>query len=217
MVHAQTGGSGGQGYAQLPQQQSSSVAPVVEAIYALRSVEMANFDFCPPLKMIRVIAITPSDNWDRPFLATTAPVGSDHILDLTFVASATGFPANPFPRMPKMHELQAFMVVDSSYGQVDGVRVRSATNVLAVNGQAPTKQVPEPSMVGLTDLIGKTLIPDTKPCVASADKHAIRQCELGVRVRVVLPTAPALDNSLQANRLTVFLDGAGQIRTAVWE
>ena len=179
-----------------------AVEPQQRPVFAASSLEVTQLG---ALTMIKVYGMAATSGWREPTLVPLSRgVPPDGVLDIVLVAepppetmAATGF-------APVMALL--LVAQDHPYS---GVRVRAATNVLAVAklpGTAEAGQVGEDCRA----CVGRTLGDTAGPGMVS-------RAALPKGTRVLGPADPFPDAEPNPNRLTLLVGTDGKVSEAVWQ
>lgn len=181
------------------------MAPVlaVTAVEVLRSALPGGMD------IVRARGVVTSGEWDAPQLVPiTRGPAADGVLDFVLVASAPVNGAQPGPFMP----VDAILPIANGH-PYKGIRVRGATNVVALKGMQGVVEVPAPK-ADCAQCIGKVF---AFKGTANAPADAIREESLPWKLRVIKVNEGIADFDVDPNRLSLMLGDDNKIVAALWE
>jgi hypothetical protein len=200
-VSGQSGAAQGEGEPGLAVEQGEMPA------FAVTSVEVLQSTQAPKVSLVVVRGVVTSESWGRASLVPLvrgAP--SDGVLDLVLVAEP------PTETMPAAGfvPVEAYLPVQPDH-PYRGVRVRSATNVIAVR-QMPGRAEAAGPVEDCRQCVGRSLAgPGAAP-----GGDAIAPGTLPPGTRVIRPEEGIADLHPDPNRLTLLLGDDGHVTEAVW-
>ena len=176
-------------------------------VFAVTSVEVVQSTQTPTVSMVVVRGVAASEGWNRASLIPLVRgIPSDGVLDLVLVAEppAQTMPATGFA------PVEALLPVQPGH-PYRGVRVRSATNVVALR-QLPGHAGMASPAEDCRQCVGRRLAGPG----AAAGGDTVAQGTLPPGARVIRPEDGIADLQPNPNRLTLLLGDDGRITEAVW-
>jgi len=183
-------------------------------VLAISSVEVMRSAHPPTTDVVLVDGLASSDGWEGGELVPLRHTPSaDGVLDLVFVAHAPMESATPAHYAP----IQATLVLTEGH-PFTAVRVRSASNAVAVKGFPGYAQAAKAPAAACDPCIGKVLV--AKGAAAPSGVPAsdiVREESLPPLTRILRPEDGISDTGPNPNRLTIIVGESGRIVDAAWE